>query len=40
MLWLMFLRLNVSVDAANTAISVTPAAIARSRPARFGTSAV
>jgi hypothetical protein len=26
----MFLRLNVSVDAANTAISVTPALIARS----------
>ena len=32
MLWLMFFRLNVSVDAAKIAISVTPAAIARSRP--------
>jgi hypothetical protein len=36
----MFFRLKPSDDAAKIATSVTPAACARSRPARFGTSAV
>jgi hypothetical protein len=36
----MFFRLKVSVDEAKIAISVTPAAIARSSPEGFGTSAV
>jgi hypothetical protein len=40
MLWLMFFRLNVSDEAAKIATSRTPAAIARSRPGTFGTSAV
>jgi hypothetical protein len=35
---LMFLRLKVSEAAVKTAISSTPAAMARSRPLRFGTS--
>jgi hypothetical protein len=38
--WLILRRLNVSDAAANTATSVTPHARARSRPGRFGTSAV
>ncbi len=38
--WLMFLRLKVSVEEAKIATSLTPAAMARSSPDRFGTSAV
>src|SRR4051794_18831552 len=38
--WLMLRRLNDSDAAANTATSLTPAARARSRPGRLGTSAV